>query len=198
MWFHLILGARAWLSSWLFVNSNYSKPCFIIKMGVYYQTMQLKLKIYKTCKEIRKLWMSTRNELNEHKVLGESSATRTAAQQPEFVYLEDVDLSGMCFNLIIVLPWFTLNFIPSVIPLSTVQLSLSVSEGRFLQDKLCSEYILWVEEWLLIQPLPNIPNHIQSMKVCLPISFNSSTIQNKNYKLNKYLLCWNNQVWFPC
>lgn len=36
--------------------------------------------------------MSTRNELNEHKVLGESSATRTAAQQPEFVYLEDVDL----------------------------------------------------------------------------------------------------------
>lgn len=53
--------------------------------------------------------MSTRNELNEHKVLGESSATRTAAQQPEFVYLEDVDLSGMCFNLIIVLPWFTLH-----------------------------------------------------------------------------------------
>lgn len=65
--------------------------------------------------------MSTRNELNEHKVLGESSATRTAAQKPEFVYLEDVDLSGMCFNLIIVLPWFTLHSVCHTLVYCTVE-----------------------------------------------------------------------------
>lgn len=75
------------VSSWPFVNSNYySKPCL--------SELVCSNKLYNSSLKINKTWKAI-----EYKVLGKSWAARTAENQPELVYLEDVNISGMYVRL---------------------------------------------------------------------------------------------------